>query len=224
MVKPILSKTPYELFRGRKPNITHLRAFGCKCFVHNNGKEALGKFDGRSDEGIFLGYSSYGLQHEDYDIGLTGEGASNQPELQSDNGSGDPKEVESDHEDQEEERTILTTNQTDETIPTDTVEPKNKKEALRDPDWITAINKLDEQGNITRNKARLVVQGYNQEEGIDYDETFIPIARMEAIRRLIAFAAHMEFTLYQMDIKSVFLNGYLNEEVFVKQPPRFESE
>ena len=82
-------------------------------------------------------------------------------------------------------------------------------------------NKLDDQGQITRNKVRLVVQGYNQEEGIDYDETFTPMARMEAIRMLIAFAAHMEFKLYQMDVKSAFLNGFLQEEVFVKQPPWF---
>ena len=59
MIRPILNKTPYELFKGRKPNIMHLRVFGCKCYVHNNGKDALGKFDPRSDEAIFLGYSSY---------------------------------------------------------------------------------------------------------------------------------------------------------------------
>ena len=58
MIRPILNKNPYELFKGRKPNIMHLRVFGCKCFVHNNGKNALGKFDPRSDEAIFLGYSS----------------------------------------------------------------------------------------------------------------------------------------------------------------------
>lgn len=87
--------------------------------------------------------------------------------------------------------------------------------------WIFR-NKLDDQGSVTRNKARLVVQGYNQEEGIDYDESFAPVARMEAIRMLIAFASHMEFKLYQMDVKSAFLNGYLQEEVYVKQPPGFE--
>ena len=83
-------------------------------------------------------------------------------------------------------------------------------------------NKFDENGVITRNKSRLVVQGYNQEDGIDYDETFAHVARMEAIRILIAFAAFMGFKLYQMDVKSVFLNGDLKEEVFVKQPPGFE--
>ena len=55
MIRPILNKTPYELFKGRRPNIMHLRVFGCKCYVHNNGKDALGKFDPRSDEAIFWG-------------------------------------------------------------------------------------------------------------------------------------------------------------------------
>jgi len=81
---------------------------------------------------------------------------------------------------------------------------------------------LDELGTVTRSKARLVFQGYNQEEGIDYEETFAPVARIEAIRILIAFAAFMEFKLYQMDVKSAFPNGYLKEEVYVMQPPGFE--
>jgi len=59
MIRPIINKTPYELFKGRKPNIMHLRIFGCKCYVYNNGIDALGKFDPRSDEAIFLGYSSH---------------------------------------------------------------------------------------------------------------------------------------------------------------------
>jgi len=62
------------------------------------------------------------------------------------------------------------------------------------------INKINEHGTITRNKSRLVVQGYNQEEGIDYDKTFAPVARMEAIRILIDFAAYMEFKLFQIDV------------------------
>ncbi|XP_070036077.1 uncharacterized protein [Nicotiana tomentosiformis] len=68
-------------------------------------------------------------------------------------------------------------------------------------------NKLDENGTVTGNKARWVIQGYSQEEGIDYDETFAPVARLEAIRLLMAFVAYIEFTLHQMDVKSDFLNG-----------------
>ena len=76
---------------------------------------------------------------------------------------------------------------------------------------------------ITRNKARLVAQGYNQEEGIDYEETYAPVARLEAIRMLLAYSCFKDFKLFQMDVKSAFLNGFINEEVYVKQPPSFEN-
>ena len=85
-------------------------------------------------------------------------------------------------------------------------------------------NKLDEFEAITQNKARLVVQGYSQEEGIDYEETFVSIVRIETIRILVAFAGHKEIKLYQMDVKSTFLNEYLKEEVYVIQPPSFENQ
>jgi len=84
-------------------------------------------------------------------------------------------------------------------------------------------NKLDEFGIVTQNKARLVIQGYNQEEGVDYEETFARVASIKAIRILVAFASHMEIKLYQMDVKIAFLNGYLKEEVYVSQPPIFEN-
>ncbi|GKE90028.1 retrovirus-related pol polyprotein from transposon TNT 1-94, partial [Tanacetum coccineum] len=76
--------------------------------------------------------------------------------------------------------------------------------------------KKDEHGTTTKNKARLVAQGYSQEEGIDYDETFSLVARMESIRIFLAFAAYMNFKVYQMDVKSAFLNGKLKEKVYVK--------
>ncbi|KAJ9539222.1 LOW QUALITY PROTEIN: hypothetical protein OSB04_031955 [Centaurea solstitialis] len=82
-------------------------------------------------------------------------------------------------------------------------------------------NKLDEHGIVIRNMARLVAQGYKQEEGIDYDETFAPVARLEAIRLILAYAAYINFEVYQMDVKSAFLNGKLVEEVYVAQPPGF---
>ena len=83
-------------------------------------------------------------------------------------------------------------------------------------------NKQDEHGIVIRNKARLVAQGYSQVEGVDFGETFAPVARLESIRILLAFAAHYGFKLQQMDVKSAFLNGPLHEEVYVKQPPGFE--
>ena len=87
--------------------------------------------------------------------------------------------------------------------------------------WVLK-NKMDENGVIIRNKARLVAKGYSQQEGIDYEETFAPVARLEAIRIFLAFAAHSNFRVYQMDVKSAFLNGELEEEVYVQQPPGFE--
>jgi len=83
-------------------------------------------------------------------------------------------------------------------------------------------NKQGEDGHVVRNKARLVAQGFSQKEGIDYGETFAPVARLEAIRILLAFAASRGYKLYQMDVKSAFLNGFIEEEVYVKQPPGFE--
>ena len=83
-------------------------------------------------------------------------------------------------------------------------------------------NKMDEHGVITRNKARLVAKGYCQMEGIDFDETFAPVARLEAIRMFLAYAIQKGFKVYQMDVKSAFLNGELKEEVYVEQPPGFE--
>ncbi|GJZ54541.1 putative ribonuclease H-like domain-containing protein [Tanacetum coccineum] len=82
-------------------------------------------------------------------------------------------------------------------------------------------NKKDERGVVVRNKARLVAQGYRQEEGIDYDEVFAPVARIEAIRIFLAFASYMGFIVYQMDVKSAFLYGIIDEEVYVSQPPGF---
>ena len=129
------------------------------------------------------------------------------------------------------------------------IEPKNVKEALTDEFWILEMqeelnqfkrnevwdlvprpeginvigtkwifkNKPDETGTMTRNKARLVAQGYTQVEGLDFDETFAPLARLESI----GVACILKFKLFQMDVKSAFLNGYLHEEVYVKEPKGF---
>ncbi|GJU18539.1 putative ribonuclease H-like domain-containing protein [Tanacetum coccineum] len=87
--------------------------------------------------------------------------------------------------------------------------------------WILK-NKRDARGIVVRNKARLVAQGHRQEEGIDYDEVFAPVARIEAIRLFLAFASYMGFLVYQMDVKSAFLYGEIEEEVYVTQPKGFE--
>ncbi|GJU11563.1 reverse transcriptase domain-containing protein [Tanacetum coccineum] len=109
------------------------------------------------------------------------------------------------------------------------VEPKNIKEAMADSAWIEAMqdelhqfDRLnDEDQTVIRNKARLVAKGYAQEEGIDFEESFAPVARLEAVRIFVAYAAHKSFPIYQMDVKMTFLNGPLKEEVYVAQPEGF---
>ena len=86
--------------------------------------------------------------------------------------------------------------------------------------WIFK-NKFDEHGTVIINKSRLVAQGYTQVERVDFDETFVPVAGLESIRILLAIASHLNFKLYQMDVKSAFLNGMLQEEVYVEHPKGF---
>ncbi|GKE37531.1 putative ribonuclease H-like domain-containing protein [Tanacetum coccineum] len=106
------------------------------------------------------------------------------------------------------------------------VKPKKVTQALTDPSYIEAMQddllQKDERGIVVRNKARLVAQGYTQEEGIDYDKVFAPVTRIEAIRLFLAYASFMNFVVYQMDVKSAFLYGKIEEEVYVCQPPGFE--
>ena len=83
-------------------------------------------------------------------------------------------------------------------------------------------NKQDDQGVVVRNKARLVAKGFSQVEGLDFGETFTPVARLEVICILLANASHHEMKLYQMDVKSAFLNSFINELVYIDQPPGFE--
>ncbi|KAJ9558388.1 LOW QUALITY PROTEIN: hypothetical protein OSB04_013002 [Centaurea solstitialis] len=359
-------RTPYELFRNRKPSIEHLHIFGCVCYILNN-KDNLGKFDSKSDDGIFLGYSSisktyrvfnkrrqtieetihvkfdesgptFPHPHENSEINQWADSffqvpdipiADPSPQDLPDGFEEDPPtpptqisippiinatpitQVTPPEPDQPTNSEEFSQTTVSEPAPTNLLpdpsvneastsgqvyqppalrwtkdhpidqvlgnpssgvktrrqagnvclyvnfisenEPKEIDDALRDPAWVSAMqeelaefirnnvwlliprprkrtiigskwifrNKLDEIGTIIRNKARLVAQGYKQEEGIDYDETFAPVARLEAIRLFLAFAAHMNFKVFQMDIKNAFLNGKLNEEVYVAQPPGF---
>ncbi|KAJ9556343.1 hypothetical protein OSB04_010957 [Centaurea solstitialis] len=96
--------------------------------------------------------------------------------------------------------------------------PQDK--SIIDTKWLFK-NKKDEHGTIVQNKARLVAKGYRQQEGIDYDQTFAPVARLEAIRMFLAYAAYKDFTVFQMDVKTAFLYGHLKEEVYVTQPEGF---
>ncbi|GKB81560.1 putative ribonuclease H-like domain-containing protein [Tanacetum coccineum] len=108
------------------------------------------------------------------------------------------------------------------------VEPKKVIQDLTDLSWIESMqdellqNKKDERGILIKNKARLVTQGYTQEEGIDYDEVFAPVARIEAIRLFLAYALFKDFVVYQMDVKSAFLYVKIDKEVYIYQPLGFK--
>nr|GEY03748.1 hypothetical protein [Tanacetum cinerariifolium] len=101
--------------------------------------------------------------------------------------------------------------------------PRPEGKSVIKTKWIFK-NKKDESSLVIRNKARLVAVGYSQQEGIDYDETFAPVTRIKAICLFLAYAAHKDFTVYQMDVKTAFLNGILKEEVYVGQPASFVSK
>ncbi|GJS62416.1 retrovirus-related pol polyprotein from transposon TNT 1-94 [Tanacetum coccineum] len=189
LIRAILGKTPYELLRGRKPTLDYFRVFGSKCFILNT-KDYLTKFDPKSYECVFLGYSQNSKAYI----------------------------ILNKHTRKVEESLNVTF---DETPPPSKTSPLvdddlDEEEAIK-----VFRNKLDENGIVSRNKARLVAQGYNQQEGIDYDETYAPVARLESIRILLAYACALDFKLFQMDVKSAFLNGFINEEVYVAQPPGF---
>nr|GEY52289.1 hypothetical protein [Tanacetum cinerariifolium] len=100
------------------------------------------------------------------------------------------------------------------------IESANIAKAIKDADW----NKKDESNLVIQNKSRLVSVGYSQQEGINYDETFVPVARIKSIRLFLAYVAHKDFTVFQMDVKTMFLNGILKEEVYVGQPLGFVSK
>ena len=101
-----------------------------------------------------------------------------------------------------------------------TLVPRPKGEHIIGTKWIFR-SKTIEEGNVIHDKARLVAQGYSQMEGVDYDETFAPVARMKSIRILLALACHLKFKLYQMDVNTAFLNEFLKENVYVAQPKGF---
>ena len=327
-LRPNTSKTPYEIWKGKRPNVSHFHVFGCVCYVLRD-REHVGKFDAKSDVGVFLGYSNNSRAYRVYNMRTQTvmESAnvvfddtkdfsefSTEKEIEefidktlmstptpvvvadrlSDSSEPKPDIATSDSDDTTDDQVhsssheIITDNiqrepstrvkknhpadlilgNLDESMVTrrryvnlvqymcftSSIEPKNINEALLDESWTNAMqeeleqfsrndvwtlvprpshvnvigtkwifkNKSDEFGTIVRNKARLVAQGYTQIEGVDFDETFAPVARLESIRLLLAISCIMKIKLHQMDVKSAFLNGFLNEEAYVEQPKGFE--
>ncbi|PKA54068.1 Retrovirus-related Pol polyprotein from transposon TNT 1-94 [Apostasia shenzhenica] len=252
-VRSILSKTLYELWKGRKPNISYLRVFGYNCFVLNNGKDNLGKFDPKADEAIFLGYSLTSKAYRVYNTRTMLVEESIHVQFDESNKEAHPPEqIISDPSQMIRTRSSLQ-NEVNHSAFISQIEPKSFEEAENDNFWILAMqeeldqfkrndvwelvprpkdhsiidtkwvfrNKLNNSGTIIRNKARLVAKDFTQIEGIDFEETFASVASLEAIRLLLSFACLKVFKLFQMNVKSAFLNGFIVEEVYVEQPPGF---
>nr|GFA90616.1 putative ribonuclease H-like domain-containing protein [Tanacetum cinerariifolium] len=179
------NKTPYELLHGRLPSIGFMRPFGCPVTILNT-LDPLGKFQGKVDEGFLVGYS------------VCKEPKRVHQALK------DPSWIEAMQEE------LLQFKMQKVWILVDL--PYGKRAI--GTKWVYK-NYKDERGIVIRNKARLVTQGHTQEEGIDYEEVFAPVARIEAIRLFLAYASFMGFLVYQMDVKSAFLYGNIEEEVYI---------
>ncbi|GJQ95163.1 retrovirus-related pol polyprotein from transposon TNT 1-94 [Tanacetum coccineum] len=254
------NKTPYELFLGRKPALGFMRPFGYPVTILNT-IDHLGKFDGKADEGFFVGYSinskafrvfnsrtriveeNMHVQFSKNTPNITGSGPNwlfdidaltksmnYKPVVAGNLSNGNAGTKACDDAGKARMETVpgkvyillplwpadLPFSQNSKSSPNTGFKPSgdNEKKVFK--------NKKDERGIMIKNKARLVTQGYTQEEGIDYDEVFAPVARIEAIRLFLAYASFKDFVVYQMDVKSAFLYGKIEEEVYVCQPPGFE--
>jgi hypothetical protein len=306
-LRPGTRNTSYELWKGKRPNVSYFHTFGSKCYILND-RDQLGKFDAKSDEGIFIGYALNSRAYRVFNkktlsVMESSNVVFDDERLKSSNheeevifsndsplekvdvtpivGTSNVVDNDTQHSDRvpnldsnEPAPWVRRLHNKDDVIGdvnegvrtrrqianlisftcyTSQIEPKKIDEALNDEFWVLAMqeelnqfernevwtlvprpkttnvigtkwiyrNKSDEDGNIVRNKARLVAQGYSQIEGIDFEETFAPVARLESIRLLLSISCVHKFKLHQMDVKSAFLNGFLQEEVFVEQPKGF---
>nr|GFA10924.1 hypothetical protein [Tanacetum cinerariifolium] len=275
-------KTPYELMNKRKPNIKFFRVFECRCYLLNDYDD-VGKLKAKGDIEVFVGYSKESAPFRIYNkrTPSTSNNVFNErledAYFDASTSFHDPSNVHTYYQPYPHEKkwtkdhplhkiigdlksSVRTRGQLANSCLFSCllsfIEPANVAEALKDADWVSAMqeefdqfarlkawrlvprpegksviktkwifkNKKDESSLVIQNKARLVAVGYSQQEGIDYDEMFAPVARIEAIRLFLAYAAHKDFAIFQMDVKTAFLNGILMEEVYVGQPPCFVSK
>nr|GEU54587.1 putative ribonuclease H-like domain-containing protein [Tanacetum cinerariifolium] len=205
------NKTPYELLTSKIPIISYIRP--CRCYVTIlNTIDHLDKFEEKSDEGFLVGYSLSSKAFRP----ITAENKANKTAgpKETNNSAGAARASNTNY-----VNIASTPVNTAATTPLNTNQDDYQISSLED--IYLYKNRKDKRCVVVRNKARLVTQRHRQEERIDYDEGFAPVVRIEAIRIFLAFASYMGFIVYQMDVKSAFLYGKIDEEVYVSQPSGF---
>ncbi|GJR80680.1 retrovirus-related pol polyprotein from transposon TNT 1-94 [Tanacetum coccineum] len=209
------NKTSYELLRDHKPKLKYLYVFGALCYPTKDFED-LEKLQPKVDIGIFIGYSlskkanTARASSSFSSIDKDAPSLSNSPNIETTNSPINSTNVEP-HEE-------VAKFDSD----TSKAELKNYKEAMEESCWIEAMQEEIYEFDrfevwkvlvVLKNKALLVAKGYRQDEGIDFEESFAPVARIEAIRIFLAYATHKNMVVFQMDVKTAFLNGILKEEV-----------
>ncbi|GJY08424.1 retrovirus-related pol polyprotein from transposon TNT 1-94 [Tanacetum coccineum] len=185
------NKIPYVLLKGRKPNVQYFHVFGSLCYPIND-RDDLRKTRPKADIGIFIGYFESSRGFCIYNRRTC-------------------KIMETIHVKFDE--LIAMASECNNLGPVWELVPlPDGKHAIK-VKWLWK-NKTDVENTVIWNKSRLVAKGYSQQEGIDFEESFALVARLEAVRMFVAYAAHKNFTIYQMDVKTSFLNGPLKEEVY----------
>nr|GEU46222.1 retrotransposon protein, putative, unclassified [Tanacetum cinerariifolium] len=205
IIIPTHEKTTYHIINDRKPSIKHLHVFGCTCYLTRDGKN-LDKMKEKGDPCILVGYSTQSKGYHVYNKKTR-------------------LIFESIHFKFDEIKEMSETSVAKDTSGRVPQRQKASDYDNSDPNviklkWLWK-NKKDKEQTVIRNKARLVAKGYAQEEGIDFEESFAPVARLEAVWIFVAYDSHKSFPIYQIDVKTIFLNGPLKEEVYVAQPDGF---
>lgn len=277
----VADMTPYEALNGKKPDVSHLKTFGCPCYAHIP-KDERKKIDPKARKCLFLGYSdcvkgyrvfdeqrgivifSRDVRFDEDTVPVT-RAISQQDEDSDDEPVDDVTSQE--QEEQNQEPVPLRRSQRERRSPDrygewvaavaqDYESPRSFSEAMKNPDkgrWQSAMKdemdslkandvwelvspptgrkvlgckwvykvKVNAEGNVERHKARLVAQGFSQRFGQDYDETFAPVVRAETVRTILATCAQKDLLVHQMDVATAFLNGKLQEDVYMKQPEGF---
>ncbi|KAG8499213.1 hypothetical protein CXB51_005648 [Gossypium anomalum] len=190
--KALAHKTPFKAWFGFKPSLAHLKVFGCVCYAHTPAVKR-DKLLKRAQPGILVGYSL--VKKAIVEPSSFEEAEANEGWKQA----------------MVDEIKMIQKNQTWELVE----KPVNRKTI--GVKWVYQA-KQNVDGSLNKLKARLVVKGFSQRYGLDYMETFAPVARLDTIRFLVALAAQKQWIIHQLDVKSAFLNGFLEEEIYINQP------